>query len=403
MGDLHVGSRWRQDPATLAGINDLLQIWTNNNGYLAEIDWNISSAPAIVAEAGRQIGVNIAANEMFERSKTGEWYNPYGERHPYFTTSIPILHWNNWFDPGLCPLGMRDWRHFRSLNSVRDLHYLRANSADHSGFLLEHVPLGPDASPYTNDEMLQRRIDVECGEIADFFDEFINEVEPRSPRPRARWHVGHVGWQESADYPPPSAPRTLHLAGSTGPLGELCEAPGTEATLSWVHDPENPVQGLIDMEALWYVLTAYPDEREIADRPDVLAFRSRPLTEPLDFAGQCTFSAEIELSSDTSYVFVRLQDVLADGTVRPLSYGRAVVHRGGQRVTIALDDNAYRFQAGHCLQLQVSSSDYPHYIVHPGTDESPWFATERKQTTQVIKLGGSCGATLTLPEIQLGR
>ncbi|MFE9647683.1 fumarylacetoacetate hydrolase family protein [Streptomyces sp. NPDC006365] len=102
----------------------------------------------IVAAARAPIGACRAATDMLERSADQGCYNPYGDRHPYHTTTIPILHWQNWYDPGLAPLGLRDWRHFRSLAGQRDLHFLRVGSADHSGHLLQDVGRGDERNPY---------------------------------------------------------------------------------------------------------------------------------------------------------------------------------------------------------------------------------------------------------------
>jgi len=402
MGDMHVGSRWRQEVPAVMGMNDLLQIWTNNNGYLAEVDWTSDTPANVIADARSQIGTCISADEKLTRSESQRWYNPYGDRHPYYTTNIPILHWQNWYDPGLCPAGMTDWRHFRSLAALRNLHYLRVGSADHSGFQLEDVGKGEEAWAYTNEDALARRISTECAEVADFFDEHVNGIKPNTPRPRARWHVGHVGWQETEEFPPPSKPRSFYLAAVGGNVNELWDTPATEATkLSWQHDPSNPVPSTVDMEALWYVLASYPDERDLAERPDVLTFRTTPLATDVDFAGQPVLRLHVETSSPSTYLFARVQDVHPDGTTRPISLGRAVLtEETSGDIVLFMDDNAYRLLAGHKLQVQIASSDSPHWGVHPGTTANPWTTTDRQVTTQTLTTGGVVAARLELPVIE---
>ena len=44
--------------------------------------------------------------------------------------------------------------------------------------------------------------------------------------------------------------------------------------------------------------------------------------------------------------------------------------------------------AGHRLRLQIASSDYPLYVPHPGTSESPWFAVETAVNHQRVLTGG---------------
>jgi predicted acyl esterase len=399
MGSGHVGSRWTQEPSHLAAMNDLLQIWTNNNGYLAEVGWSSASVPEILAEAREQIGECRGATQMIERAEHQEWYNPYGARHPYFTTAIPVLHWQNWYDPGLAPAGLRDWRHFRSLAGTRNLHYLRVGSADHAGFRLEDVGAGDERNPYLNESALAKKISTECGEMADFFDEHLNGIVPERPRPRARWHVGHVGWQSSQEYPPPSESLAFHLTAS----GELARTPAAAATeLSWTHDPDNPVPSTVDIEAIWYLLAAYPDERAMQERGDVLTFRTEALPESIDFAGKPQFRAQVSFTGPSTDLYVKLQDVHPDGTTRPISWGRAALSQvAGGDVTLELDDNAYRLRQGHRLQLQIQSSDFPHFVVNPGTGENPWTAVKKQVTQQVLTVGGVRGARLTLPTISL--
>ncbi|KAJ5371471.1 uncharacterized protein N7496_007563 [Penicillium cataractarum] len=405
MGARHVASRWQQDVPSLSSVNDLLQIWTNNNGYLAAIDWAADTAQNVVGKAGDVLGKNISATKMLgERIYHQGWFNPYGDRHPYHTTNIPILHWQNWYDPGLAPAGMRDWRHFRSLAN-RNLHYLRANSADHAAFLLENVG---DSSKiaYMNEDARERRISDECGEVADFFDEFVNEIRPQVPRVRARWHLGHVGWQSSTEYPPPCHPVKFTLSSTKSDIGYQMlmneEITNLATTLSWVHDPNSPVPTSFDVEALWYLLAAYPDEREMANRDDVLTFRTEPFAENFDFCGQPTLQLDLDFLGPSTHLFAKLQDVYPDGTTHPISFGRAVIDkRMGPEVLLLLDDNAYRVQRGHRLQLQIQSSDFPIFIVHPGTEENPWIASKKEKSEHRIRIGGVGGASLSLPRIEV--
>jgi uncharacterized protein len=48
------------------------------------------------------------------------------------------------------------------------------------------------------------------------------------------------------------------------------------------------------------------------------------------------------------------------------------------------------------LRLQVASSDYPLYVAHPGTSESPWFATRTAVNHQRLLTGGATTSHLTV-------
>ena len=51
---------------------------------------------------------------------------------------------------------------------------------------------------------------------------------------------------------------------------------------------------------------------------------------------------------------------------------------------------------GHRLRLQVASSDYPLYVPHPGTAESPWFAVETAVNHNTLLTGEGTGSRLSL-------
>lgn len=407
MGSRHVATQWELDVPSLISLKDLLQIWTNNKGYLAELDYG-QPLETIVREAAEVIGPSIGANHLIERSKRTGWYNPYGERHPYHTTSIPILHWAGWYDPGLCPAGMKDWRHFQS-TAQRNLHYLHVGSTDHSGYKLENVGGGDEKNPYKSEETIRIKIEEEHGDVADFFDEHIRNQPPATPRPRTKWHIGHDGWRETADFPPPSKPVTFSLGatGSSatgGSVHALGTSPPADATqLRWTHDPRAPVPSTTDIEAIWYLLAEYPDEKALQDRKDVLTFRTEPFRKPFTFVGQPEWTGKVSFSSDSAHLFAKLQDVYPDGTTRPISWGRMVITKktAADTIKIPMDDNAYKVQEGHCLQFQLAASDFPYYLPHPGTEDNPYLASARKSTIDLgLTVGGVDGSKLVLPSFE---
>ncbi|KAF4966091.1 hypothetical protein FSARC_6186 [Fusarium sarcochroum] len=137
----------------------------------------------------------------------------------------------------------------------------------------------------------------------------------------------------------------------------------------------------------------------MAERSDVLTFTTEPLSETLVFVGRPQLVARIQYESDTAHFLAKLQDVHADGTTGPISWSAVVLDkRTGPDVRILLDDNAYCIRAGHRLQVQLQSSNWPHFAVHPGTDENPWFAKEKVQVKNSIEIGGIDGVRLIIPK-----
>ena len=56
-------------------------------------------------------------------------------------------------------------------------------------------------------------------------------------------------------------------------------------------------------------------------------------------------------------------------------------------VNIDLGHTGYRLAPGHRLQTHITSSDFPGFVTHPGTDDNRWLATTHEVTTQTLQDG----------------
>lgn len=112
------------------------------------------------------------------------------------------------------------------------------------------------------------------------------------------------------------------------------------------------------------------DQREDDGRS--LAFDSDPLPQALDILGTPVIDLELSADKPVACVVVRLNDVAPDGTSSRVSYGVLnLTHREshetprplepGQRyrVSVRLNDMAYRFQSGHTIRVAISTSYWP--------------------------------------------
>ena len=401
--DLHMASRWRQVVPNLWGADDLIQIWTDPSDYYVTIDY--SRRPIIEAfqEASARLGPCRGMDILLAKSKSGETVNPFGDSHPFWTTNIPILHWAEWFDHALGPLGLRDWAWFRALPGRRDLHFMRANSADHGGFLLEDVPRRPENDYDVNDKALELKVAGEVREEADFFDMFLRQrpAQVLAGDRRVAWHLGHVGWQHAADWPLTATSSEYFLVApanpSTDPSGALAPRPDAQATaLRWIHDPNAPVPSSTTQDEVWTFLHDYPDESELCRRSDVLTFTTDALDQHLDVVGPISTFLAIKSSAHSMHIFAKLFDVTPKGAVLLVSRGQVVIDGGVKLVQVDMSPTAYRFRPQHRLRLAVMSSDYPSFIVHPGTDENPWLATKTSVVENTLTTGGLTGSRLEL-------
>ena len=133
-----------------------------------------------------------------------------------------------------------------------------------------------------------------------------------------------------------------------------------------------------------------PTSRDVAARADVAVFTGQPLAEPLTLAGRVVAHLAVGSDGPSMCVHVKLVDVAPDGASHILLYGQELVDRPGDsaHVEVYLGHTGHRVLPGHRLRLQVASSDYPLYVPHPGTSESPWFAVETAVNHQRVLTGG---------------
>jgi putative CocE/NonD family hydrolase len=128
--------------------------------------------------------------------------------------------------------------------------------------------------------------------------------------------------------------------------------------------------------------------RALADREDVCAFITEPLTENLEIAGPV--SVKLWVSSDCldTDIAVKLVDVYPatrddpQGFAMNLSHGilRMRYHRSWEHpellepgriyeVAIDLFPVANRFVRGHRIRLDIAGSNFPHFDLNPNTGE----------------------------------
>jgi uncharacterized protein len=145
-------------------------------------------------------------------------------------------------------------------------------------------------------------------------------------------------------------------------------------------------------------LFEHPDEGEVAARSDVVVFTGEPLPAPLTLAGRVSTHLWVGSDGPAMCVHVKLVDVAPDGASHILLYGQERVEQPGDScaVEVYLGHTGHRIPAGHRLRLQIASSDYPLYVPHPGTSESPWFAVATAVNHQRVLVGGRTPSHLSL-------
>ncbi len=377
---------WLGGVTPLYGAHYLAEYWTDRDTHHFTPDWTHRPLSELFDPAFEAIGARSFAFDRLLAEQRGQApVDLYANGHPFHALRIPTLHGVGWFD-NITPPHMRDYERLAADPETAPHQYLHAGSTDHENYAFELVPITPETDHAVNDAALEQVLPRYLSPALDFFDAFLaGRTDPHSV-PRVRWHLPGEGWRESPGWPPPGTrPLRLHPT----PAGELAEAPPAESELGWLHDPADLVPSTIRNPFAF--LLEYPDENAVAARADVLAFTGPALGRPLTLAGPVTARLRVVSDGPSMFLHVKLVVVSPGGGAHTLLYGQEVVGRpdGSALFSVPLGHTGHRVPAGSRLRLQVASSDYPLYVPHPGTAESPWFAVETAVNHQRLITGDS--------------
>jgi len=271
--------------------------------------------------------------------------------------------------------------------------------------------------------------------------------------PAVRYFVmGANQWKATTTWPlPGTTPASYLLSGDSGAAGadgggRLCAANGqaeaaasdaAAASSSYRYDPRDPVPTL--WGKAWF--TSPADRRQLEHRRDILRFRTEPLAEDVEVVGYPEVVLHVSSTAPDTDFFARLVDehpgadpdgagsgcseadelaaaVESSGEPQPevagpaleVCYGMVRVrHRNtyereelvepGQVVElrIELGATACRFQAGHRIRLEITSSDFPNHDRNHNTGGDDLAETEMTPATQTVYHTEALPSRLILP------
>jgi predicted acyl esterase len=166
--------------------------------------------------------------------------------------------------------------------------------------------------------------------------------------------------------------------------------PSGNGTVSYVHDPRRPVETLNGARSP-ASRNGPRDQRHLDNRDDVLLFTSGVLDQAIEITGEPYVELQVSTDAPDTDFAVQLLDIYPDGykwpirenlftarfhdvnaEAKPLEAGKVYT------VRIPLAATALVLDRGHRLGIQVMSSSYPLYPVHPNT----WDAVVRPGATR---------------------
>lgn len=366
-----------------------LETWVDENlyDYDGQLDWTVRPPSQIVPEllGGRRVPVldRWARGDLDKATRVA-------------VSDVPALHLGGFFD-FLQRGQIAAWQ--RAVAQGFEDQYLVIDSVDH-GWTELRTPGDPFEDPQVSEAAMSRFLDRYLTPLCGFLDAFVRD-DATYDAPRVSWHLAHVGWQEDVQWPPAEAVvRSWFLAlGEDGGLVDAAD--GTVREQAWVHDPLDPVPSLVHP---YYPLIDPVDESTLGTRADVLTFTTDPLDDDVDLAGPSIMTVPLRSEAPSMDLMATLLDVRPDGSTYRIQDGATRANGPWpQDVTIDLGQIGYRVRRGHRLRVQLASSSYPRYLVHPGTDDDPWTASRTARAPNGIILGGPNPAALNCHELPTAR
>ncbi|MGA2664850.1 MAG: CocE/NonD family hydrolase [Nitrososphaerales archaeon] len=216
--------------------------------------------------------------------------------------------------------------------------------------------------------------------------------------------MGANRWMRPSEFPLPEARERVYYLSATGPSntlegsGVLSAEPrrdGGRDHSSFDYDPRDPAPA-----PFWkknFQNGTNEDLRAIQGRRDVLVFTSDPLASPLNAVGMLSARLFVSTSAvDTDFV-ARLSDVHPGGYAERLNHGilrlryregfeKAVPVTPGavMEITVDMAATGQRFQKGHRVRLDVTSSAFPVYSPNLNTGEGIWDEAKPVRATQKV-------------------
>ncbi|SCA64101.1 Cocaine esterase [Chlamydiales bacterium SCGC AG-110-P3] len=168
-------------------------------------------------------------------------------------------------------------------------------------------------------------------------------------------------WRYADQWPIPSTNTPFYLMPNGALVGTNEDA---SATLSFTHDPENPVPTVGGRNL--FMESGPKDQTVLEQRDDVLVFTSAVLDQDLEVTGRLSATLYLDTDVDDTDVAVRLCDVYPDGRsilvadgLQKVQIKQNALANGSTAVNVDLASTSQVFAKGHRIRVSVAGSNYP--------------------------------------------
>jgi uncharacterized protein len=253
----------------------------------------------------------------------------------------------------------------------------------------------------------------------DWFDAYVKQSPAAQSKVNAypsitSYNNGLKKWQTAASWPISGETRQYCLDGGAKATLVAGGCSGTNASLSYIHDPFKPVPttgggGYPDELGVNYPLAAIKQAR-LKGRPDVKTFLLPAFTEDTEIFGN--IETIIWMSADVADVdvFAKLVEVLPNGESYNIAdtamraryrggYENELFLTPGKPVQLKLPNMVSRhtFRKGSRLGLQISSSNWPQFSINGGTKSLPELERQPLKANIEIWMGKDYPSRVIVP------
>jgi len=314
------------------------------------------------------------------------WYRG-GLWHDDMPLNLPGLWFISWYDLSAAP-NIEMYNHVRATAEgvAADQQWMIVAPIAHCAF--RRTDTGADGATVGPEEYMigERNLgDVRFNYqqiMFEFFDEFLKgeESEILDTLPKVHYFtMGSNEWQSSETWPPPGSEELTFYLSSAGHANTssgdgmlVMSPPPADNPDRFTYDPMDPV--LSDRFANW---PAGPvDQRELENNPNILVYTSAPFREGMEVSGPIVPTLYVSSDARDTDFTMKVIDVFPDGTAYNLdeSIQRMRYRNGYDQLLVWMEPGevyevtfqplitSNYFEAGHRLQIQISSSSFPRFF-----------------------------------------
>lgn len=226
--------------------------------------------------------------------------------------------------------------------------------------------------------------------------------------PAVRYFVlGRNEWRESSVWPPKECKEMRLYLDQKGLL--LKSASLEEKSQSYIYDPADPTHSYGSHMVFARDLQGPREQSLITSRKDVLTFKTEPFENEVIIVGIVKVKLWVSSDCTDTDFHVKIADLTPEGKAYYIQWDfiRASCRFGrdnhellepGKKYLLEFEirSTCYAFKPGHCIQLQISSADFPHHTKNLNTGNCSETTTEFKKAENHIYFGGDHASHLVI-------